>query len=90
MDPRVHRLEFWEEAIGDLYGVKQEEGHVLASIGPVVIILPFELGAKIRPHIGSRIGILRTENDYRVKVFPAAKTGNASKGKLIAILGTNR
>jgi hypothetical protein len=87
MDSRVYRLGFYEEAIGVLHDVWEEDGYVLASIGPVVVVLPYELGAKIRPHIGSRIGILRTEYDYRVKTFPATKNTNAPKSKLIGIVG---
>lgn len=87
MDSRVYRLGFYEEAVGVLHDIREEDGYVLASIGPVVVVLPYELGAKIRPHIGSRIGILRTEYDYRFKAFPAAKDTNPPKSKLIGIVG---
>jgi hypothetical protein len=87
MDSRVYRLGFYEEAVGVLHDVREEDGYLLAIIGPVVVVLPYELGVKIRPHIGSRIGILRTEYDYRFKAFPAEKNADSLKSKLIGIVG---
>jgi hypothetical protein len=72
MDSRVHRLGFYEEAVGVLHDVREEDGYLLAIIGPVVVVLPYGLGAKIRPHIGSRIGILRTEY-VQVQGLPSRK-----------------
>jgi hypothetical protein len=83
IDSKVYRLGFYEESIGDLHNVREADGCILASIGPAVVVLPHELGAELKPLIGSRIGILRTEQDYRLRIFPASKTANASKSTLI-------
>ena len=90
MDSRVCRLGYYEEAIGVLNDLREEDGCILASIGPVFVVLPCELGVKIRSHIGSRIGILRTERDYRFKVFSVIKSSDASKGKFIGAIGCVR
>lgn len=83
IESKIYRLGFYEESIGDLHNVREADGYILASIGPVVVVLPHELGAELKPLIGSRIGILRTEQDYRLRIFPASKTANASKSTLI-------
>ncbi len=79
IDLKVYRLEPYEEAIGTLHDIQEADGCVLASIGPVVVVLPYELGAKIRPHMGSRIGILRTERDFRLRIFSAPKAARADE-----------
>jgi hypothetical protein len=66
-------LKPWDEAIGLLKEVENLEGHILAKIGPVTIALPDEMGERINPFIGQRIGVLRTENDYRFRVIAPSK-----------------
>lgn len=83
IDSKVHRLGFYEESVGDLHNIREVDGYILASIGPVIVILPHELGAKLKPLIGSRIGILRTEQDYRLRIFQASKTGSTAKSTLM-------
>jgi len=83
IDSKVHRLGFYEESIGDLHKIREVDGYVLASIGPAIVVLPHELGAKLKPLIGLRIGILRTEQDYRLRIFPASKTSETTKSTLI-------
>ncbi|VVB67557.1 Uncharacterised protein [uncultured archaeon] len=83
IDSKVHRLGFYEESVGDLHNIREMDGYIMSSIGPVVVILPHELGAKLRPLIGSRIGILRTEQDYRLRIFQASKTGSTTKSTLM-------
>ena len=48
--------------------------------------LPASLKAKLRPLIGERIGILRTEKDFRFRTFSAAKIANAAEGALKAVM----
>lgn len=86
IDSKVYRLGFYEESVGDLHNVREADGYILASIGPAVVVLPHELGAELKPLIGSRIGILRTEQDYRLRIFPASETAKASKSALINTL----
>jgi hypothetical protein len=90
MESKVYRLGPYEEAIGALHEVQEADGYILAIIGPVVVVLPSELGAKIKPHIGSRIGILRTERDYRIRIVSAANAGSASEDDIIGAIGCER
>ena len=83
IDSKVHRLGFYEESVGYLHSIREVDGYIQASIGPVIVVLPHELGADLKPLIGSRIGILRTEQDYRLRTFPASKTADAAKSRLI-------
>jgi hypothetical protein len=82
----VCSLGIYEEAVGVLHDVEEVDGYILASIGPVVMALPAGLEAKLRPLIGERIGILRTEKDFRLRTFSVAKTANAAEGALKAAM----
>jgi len=63
-----YRLQVWEEAVGKLTDVKENEGYCLAMIGPVCVAFPRDLAAKLRGMQGKRIGILRADaNDYRIR-----------------------
>lgn len=86
IDSKVHRLGFYEEAVGDLHNIREADGYILASIGPVIVVLPLELGAKLRPLIGSRIGILRTEQDYRSRIISGSKASNTAKSTLMDVI----
>jgi hypothetical protein len=66
---RVCRLQPYEEALGQLKNVQRLEEYALAEIGPVTVALPIEMGERLNPLIGQRIGILRTEVDYRYRVM---------------------
>jgi hypothetical protein len=66
---RVYRLRAYEEALGILQELEEEEGYIRAKIGPVIIALPSEMGERLKPLVGQRIGVLRTEQDYRLRVF---------------------
>ena len=61
MSPEVRRLDYWEEAIGPLNELEDKEGIISAKIGKVRMVLPLELEEQIRPHIGKRISVLRTD-----------------------------
>ena len=60
----------WMEAVGVLHRLDSDEGVPAATIGPVRICLPPELVETLRPHVGERIGVLRTDDiarPYRVR-----------------------
>ena len=76
MEPKIHRLETYEEAVGVLHGFQETNGYILANIGPVVVILPFKLGPELKPLTGERIGILRTEKDFRLRTFSPKIVGS--------------
>lgn len=66
---QVCRLQPYEEALGQLKNVQILEGYALAEIGPVTVALPIEMGERLNSFIGQRIGVLRTEVDYRYRVM---------------------
>ena len=66
---QVCRLQPYEEALGQLKNVQLLEGSALAEIGPVTVALPIEIGERLNSFIGQRIGVLRTEADYRYRVM---------------------
>jgi len=58
------------ESLGTLHGVtKTDDGLYVAAIGPVTVFVPDELARKLEPHVGEKIGILRTDHDYRLRIF---------------------
>lgn len=70
--PKPILLGVWEEAVGTLHCLTGDEGILQATIGPVRICLPSELEEKLRPYVGEKIGVLRTDDTarpYRVR-FP--------------------
>ena len=66
---QVCRLQPYEEALGQLKNVQLLEGYALAEIGPVTVDIPIEMGEKLNSFIGQRIGVLRTEVDYRFRMM---------------------
>jgi hypothetical protein len=65
-------LGFFEEAIGTLTELTEEE-FLNARISEVVLELPAEMENKLRPLIGKRIVILRTDipgKEYLIRVLP--------------------
>ena len=78
---QVYRLQPYEEALGQLKNVQLLEGYALAEIGPVTVALPIEIGERLNSFIGQRIGVLRTEVDYRYRVMvpmPKIEVGSNS------------
>lgn len=65
--PEAIRLDPWMEARGPLAELKEENGRLIAKIGPVTVTLPIELSQKLEAHIGQKIAILRTDFDYRCR-----------------------
>jgi len=68
---QVYRLQPYEEALGVLKEVQRLEGYALAQIGPVTVALPIEMGTRLREMQGRKIGVLRTEKDFRFRVISA-------------------
>ncbi len=63
-------MEVWMESLGKLHEVSRtDDGFFVAAIGPVTVFVPDELARKLEPHIGEKIGILRTDHDYRFRIF---------------------
>jgi hypothetical protein len=60
-----YRLSPWEEAIGIFHKLYHYDGVLIARIGPVAVHLPFEFEETLRPFVGKKIGILRTDDPAR-------------------------
>ncbi|VVB63881.1 Uncharacterised protein [uncultured archaeon] len=52
----------------------------------MVVALPANLGAKLREHTGERIGLLRTEKDFRLRIYAAPDAANSEGSNLRAVL----
>ncbi|MGD0955071.1 MAG: hypothetical protein ABR985_22245 [Methanotrichaceae archaeon] len=59
----------WGEVIGPLHSLQEYEGSLLARIGQIDVLLPKELEARLRELQGQTIGILRTDQDFRISVI---------------------
>lgn len=69
--PKPILLRVWEEATGPLRRLVPDGGGVIAEIGPVFVLLPPELEEKLRPHVGAKIAIIRTDDTarpYRIRL----------------------
>lgn len=68
----IYRLDFFEEAVGVLSELDESFGLLLATIGPVNLILPLDMAEILHSLLGERVGILRTDSTmrpYRVRVM---------------------
>ena len=66
---RYRRLSPWEDAVGGLREIHEEDGYCLAIIWPVTLALPLDMFAQLKDLRGKRIGVLRTEDGYRYRVM---------------------
>ncbi len=62
----AHRMEELEEVLGDLHGIEDCDGWIIAQIGRIPVLLPEEMTPKLKGLVGKRIGILRYEG-YRLR-----------------------
>ena len=69
MEGRHRYMRPWGEVIGPLHGLQEYEGSLLARIGQIDVLLPEELEARLRELQGQTIGILRTDQDFRISVI---------------------
>jgi hypothetical protein len=63
----------YEEAVGILSELTEDQGFLIARISKVILAFPYEMEDKLRPLIGKRIGVLRTDipgREYLVRIFP--------------------
>ena len=70
-------LGFYEEAVGTLSGLTIDQGFLIVRISKVTLALPIEMENKLRPLIGTRIGILHTDiagKEYLVRIILEEKS----------------
>jgi hypothetical protein len=84
MDGQPYHMRPWDEVLGPALEVEEYDGHCIALIGKIPVILPKEMAAKLREAIGQRVGILRTDSDYRFRIITAKKSDARSKPLNIA------
>jgi len=76
-----YRLSHWEEVIGPLLDVRQNpEGFFEVLIGKVLVALPEEIGEKLNGLNGQRIGILKTDVDYRMRIINSRGEHGGQRG----------
>lgn len=56
-----YRLSIFEECLGKLLKLEEQESDLLATIGKVDLLLPPEMEQDLKPFLGRRISILRTD-----------------------------
>ncbi|OPX76436.1 MAG: hypothetical protein A4E44_00673 [Methanosaeta sp. PtaB.Bin018] len=71
------------ESLGTLHEVSRtDDGLFVAAIGPATVFVPDELARRLEPHIGEKIGILRTDHDYRLRIFGLQRDGESKSNSL--------
>jgi len=69
MDGQPYHMRPWDEVLGPVHKVEEIDGQCLALIGKILVILPQELAARLGEAKGQRVGILRTDNDFRIRII---------------------
>jgi hypothetical protein len=59
--PKMRKQDFYEETVGNLVELTKTHGLLIAMISSIALILPLEMESKLRPLLGMRLGILRTD-----------------------------
>jgi hypothetical protein len=58
---KFYRLACFEEAVGILHDLTENEGILVADVGKVHLTLPLKLKESLWPLVGQRISILHTD-----------------------------
>ena len=69
MNRSIYFLKSFEEAVGNLSEIVEMDGHKTATIGSVCVSIPEDIAAKLYPNIGRRVGLLRIDSDFRMRVM---------------------
>lgn len=73
MDGQPYYMRPWDEVLGTVHSIEEAEGCCLALISKIPVLLPQELAVRLREFQNQRIGILRTDTDYRLRVITPPK-----------------
>lgn len=77
---KMYRLAYFEEAAGILHEIMEQDGALIALIGKILLTLPLELEQCLRPLIGQRLDILKTDIPDKPYLFRVlAQEGEPSK-----------
>ncbi|MBN2252014.1 MAG: hypothetical protein JW724_08090 [Candidatus Altiarchaeota archaeon] len=69
----AYLLRRFEEVVGPLSSVKNEDGVLVAKVGKIAVYLPSEMETVLRPLVGKKIGILRCDTGYRSRVINSSR-----------------
>jgi hypothetical protein len=69
MITQIHILEPYSDLVGKLNGLAFSEGGLVATIGKISIFIPSALEDQLRPFIGQRIAMLRTDLPQKEYLF---------------------
>lgn len=64
-----HHLQAWDEIIGHVRDVQTSDSYALVTIGRITVVLPLEMAEQLTFFMDRRVGILKTETDYRMRVM---------------------
>ena len=65
----MYRLDYFEEIVGGLHELMEQNGALIAHIGKIHLALPPELEQSLRPLLGRTIAIIRTDLPQREYIF---------------------
>lgn len=82
MDGQPYHMRPWEEVLGPIHKIEEDDGHCLALIGKIPVILPQEMAARLIEAKGQRVGVLRTDSDYRFRVIIAKPDRDACSNSI--------
>lgn len=76
MNCSVYFLKPWEEAVGTLSELTEVDGYMTATIGGICVGVPEDIASSLlQPNVGKRVGLLRTDIDYRFKIIKERDNG---------------
>jgi hypothetical protein len=75
---RAYILKKFEEAVGTFSELAVDEGHLIATIGNLSLLLPVDMEPILRPLLGQKLGIIRVDSDYRHRVIKPTQNEHQS------------
>ncbi|MBP7066724.1 MAG: hypothetical protein KBB04_00365 [Methanothrix sp.] len=78
---KMYRLDYFEEIVGILHEIMNQDDTPIALVGKIQLALPAELEKSLRPLIGQKVAILRTDipdKQYLFRVIPEESGFNQS------------
>ena len=78
---KMYRLDYFEEIVGILHEIMNQDDTPIALVGKIQLALPAELEKSLRPLIGQKVAILRTDipdKRYLFRVIPEESGFNQS------------
>ena len=72
MNRPFYFLKSFEDVVGNLSELSEIDGNNTATIGGVCVSVPEEIAAKLLPNVGKRVGLLKTDTDFRIKISDGA------------------